>query len=232
MSTSYSPVPVALPATITLPQDLVDQRTAASVNDPLTAVANGVAYLNQSIALTRRMGAGEPVGITQASPTKTYDLKAYKLDVYTYLSGYELFGSYLRQAAVNVLDIGQHVLYDVSPLVVSGSTITRLTLDIIGAAGHVALPSMVPAIGLARYSPSADTWESLLAAGMQNDTSANVASYEAIHDIRLAPDQNNTADPATYVYYAILCPEGGTDGVVGAKFYSWSIRQTASRYQT
>ena len=232
MSTVYALVPTVLPASITLPQDLVDQRSAASVNDPITAVANGVAYLNQTLTITRRMAANQPVGQNESGAiAKTYDLKALSIEPLIEVD-WEAYGSYMRYGVPEVTAIAPHLLYRANELVVDGATITRLTVDLIGGPAHGALPAMMPAIGLVRYSPSADTWEPLLAAGMQDDTSANVGAYEAIHDIRLTPDQNATVDLATYDYYIVVCPEGSTDAQEGLSFRSFHMRNSAKRYQT
>ena len=232
MSTVYALVPTVLPASITLPQDLVDQRSAASVNDPITAVANGVAYLNQTITITRRMAANQPIGQPEGGAmAKTNNLKTSSMEPIIEVN-WEAYGSYIRAGVPEVTAIGHHLLYRANELVVDGASITRLTCDLIGGPAHGALPAMMPAIGLVRYSPAADTWESLLAANMQDDTSANVGAYEAAHDIRLTPDQNATVDLATYDYYIVVCPEGSTDSQEGLSIRSFHMRNSAKRYQT
>lgn len=233
MSTVYALVPTVLPASITLPQDLVDQRSAASVNDPITAVANGVAYLNQSITVNRRKGCGDPIGAVRSGAiAKTYDLKTVRLDSWE-TKLFLVYGNSIRCPTPDAGNLAVHLLYDISDLMVEGAVVTRVTLDLIGNTGtHAALPGMMPALGVARYSASADTWQSLLAAGMQDDTSADVAAYETAHDIRLTPDQNATVSLSEYAYYAILCPEGGADAQDALQFRTLSVRQTASRYQT
>jgi hypothetical protein len=233
MSVVYNFVPTVLPASITLPEDLVDQRSAASVNDPLTKVGNGLAYLNQSGTVNRRKGCGDPVGATRTGAiAKTDDLKNVRLDSWE-TQGFTCYGNSMRCPLPNVAALAIHLLYDISDLMVEGSVVTRITLDLIGNVGaHAALPAMMPALGVVRYSPSADTWESLLAAGMQDDTSADVAAYETAHDIRLTPDQNNTIALQTYAYYAVLCPEGDTDAQDNLQFRTLSTRSTAPRYQT
>jgi hypothetical protein len=233
MSTVYALVPTILPASITLPQDLVDQRSAASVNDPITAVANGVAYLNQSGTINRRMGCGDPVGATRTGAiAKTYDLKNVRLDSWE-TKLFTCYGNSMRCPTPDAGALATHLLYDISDLMIEGSVVTRITLDLVGNVGtHGALPAMMPALGVVRYSPSADTWESLLAAGMQDDASADVAAYETAHDIRLTPDQNNTVSLQSYAYYAVLCPEGSTDAQDNLQFRTLSTRSTAPRYQT
>ena len=232
MSTVYALVPTVLPATITLPQDLVDQRSAASVNDPITAVANGVAYLNQSLTVRRRKSCQIPIGqLRGGAVAKTYDMKASRFDPLDNTL-WTVYGARIRCGVPEATAIGVHLVYPADDLVIDGAVLTRLTAYCIGGSGHAGLPAMMPAIGLARYDPATDTWASLLAAGMQDDTSADVTAYELSHDIRLTPDQNATVSVASYSYYIIVCPEGSTNGQEGLSFYSFEMRQTAPRYQT
>lgn len=232
MSTVYNFVPTVLPASMTLPQDLVDQRSAASVNDPLTTVGNAVAYLNQAVSLTRRMAANQPIGQNESGAiAKTYNLKSLSMEPLIEID-WEAYGSYIRYGVPEDTAIGPHLLYRANELAVDGAIITQLTCDLIGGPGHAALPAMMPAIGLVRYSPAADTWEPLLAAGMQDDTSAGVGAYEAIHEIRLTPDQNSTVDLSTYDYYIVVCPEGGANAQGGLSIRSFHASNSAKRYQT
>lgn len=233
MSTSYSPTPAILPASITLPQDLVDQRTAASVNVPFKSLADAIAYLNETVTHTRSMGCGNPVGRERSASAKTYDMKAKRLDPWedsSALPTMAMYGERIRCGTPETgSDIAAHLVYDVTNLLIDGATVTRCTIDLANP-NTVTLPGMMPAIALVRYAPSTDTWESLLAAGTATDTSANVAAYNAIHDIRFTPDQNATVDLTTYTYYVVVCPEGGTNGIEGLSFYRIHIRQTARRF--
>jgi hypothetical protein len=234
VSTSYSPTPAILPASITLPQDLVDQRTAASVNVPFATLADAIAYLGESITHTRSMGCGAPIGRVRAgTEAKTYDLKGKRLDPWedgTNLPVLHVYGERIRCSTPETgSNVATHFAYDVTDLLIDGATVTRCTIDLANP-NTLNLPGMMPAIALVRYAPSTDTWESLLAAGTQTDASANVAAYNAIHDIRFVPDQNATVDLTTYAYYVVVCPEGGTNATEGLSFYRIHIRQTARRF--
>ncbi len=232
MSTAYAPVPAILPATITLPQDLVDQRTAASVNVPFASLADAIAYLGQTLTVHRRKGCGNPVGAVRTGAiAKTFDLKTVRLDSWE-TKLFAAYGNSMRCPTPDAGNFAIHLLYDISDLMVDGATVTRVTVDLIGNTGaHAGLPGMMPALGVARFNPNADTWESLLAAGMTDDTSGSVAAYEAAHDIRLTPDQNATVDLTTYAYFAVLCPEGGANAQGNLQFRSLNVRNSAPRYQ-
>jgi hypothetical protein len=233
VSTAYAPVPIILPATITLPQDLVDQRTAASVNVPFANLADAIAYLQLSINVIRRKGCGAPIGAVRSGAiAKTFDLQTVRLDSWE-TKLFTCYGGSMRCPTPDAGNLAIHLCYDITDLVIHGATVTRLTLDLIGNTGtHSALPGMMPALGMARHNPNAGTWESLLAAGMQDDTSGGVVAYESAHEIRLSADQNATVDTSTYAYYAIVCPEGGADAEDGLQFRSLSVRQTTPRYTT
>lgn len=235
MSTSYSPTPVILPATITLPQDLVDQRTAASVNVPFKSLADAIAYLGATVTHTRAMGCGAPIGRVRAgAEAKTYDLKGKRLDPWedgASLPVLHVYGERIRCGTPETgSNIATHFAYDVTGLLIDEATVTRCTIDLANP-NTVTLPGMMPAIAMVAYDAGADTWSSLLSTGTQSDTSASVAAYNGLHDIRFTPDQFATVDLSKYTYYVVVCPEGGTNGIEGLSFYRIHIRQTAPRYK-
>jgi hypothetical protein len=234
VSTSYSPTPVALPATITLPQDLVDQRTAASVNVPFKSIADGVAYLMETVTHTRAKGCGDPLGRVRAGPeAKTYDLKGKRLDPWedgASLPVLHVYGERIRCSTPETgSNIATHFVYDVTDMMINGATITDVRIWCANP-NSVALPGMMPGFALVRYSPTADTWESTLAAGMRTDPSAVLATYQGVHEVKYTADQNATVDLGTYAYYIVICPEGGTNGIEGLSFYRMTVEQTARRF--
>lgn len=233
MSTSYSPTPAILPASITLPQDLVDQRTAASVNVPFKSLADAIAYLNESVTHTRSMGCGNPVGRERSASAKTYNMKAKRLDPWedgATLPTLTMYGERIRCGTPETgSNIAGHIVYDVTNLLIDGATVTRCTIDLANP-NTLTLPGMMPAIAMVAYDVGTDTWSSLLSTGTQTDTSASVAAYNGLHDIQFTPDQFNIVDLSKYTYYVVVCPEGGTNGIEGLSFYRIHIRQTARRF--
>jgi hypothetical protein len=199
----YSPTGVVLGTSLTIPAD-GETIDAVDVNVPLQAIADGLTFVSQTVTVARRIGCGAPVGVSGLR-AKGGDLSGVALDTWG-VRGFTLFGERLTCVGTSSAE-GHHVLYDVTPQMVDGAIVTQFGLELIGNTSHV--PAMMPAIGLSRYSPTAGTWQSLLAAGMVDDTSASGAAYSAAHDIRLYPDQNATVDLSSYVYYAVICPEGG-----------------------
>lgn len=131
--------------------------------------------------------------------------------------------------ADNTAAVGKHVLFPLNAYLVQGATLSRVTV-ILGGQGHGALPAMMPALGVIRYDPVADAYVSLLSTGMVDDSSANAAAYDAIHDIKCNTDQNNTVDLSAYVYSAIICNEGHTNALAELRLRQILIRQTTKGY--
>lgn len=106
------------------------------------------------------------------------------------------------------------------PWLVHGCTITQLRAWVVGAgggAGHAGLPASMPAIGLYRAGLLTETIDALKSTGggLQSDTSASVAAYEALHWITLTPDQNNVVDRNNHSYWTSLWNEGHTNALAG-----------------
>lgn len=243
MSTIYPFVPTQLPASVTLPQDLVDQRTAASVNVPMTAIGNGVAYIDELI--TRTVVAGvmdmNPRGSDVIAPTwnptsaptqfapvqdnSANGVLAARCVYYTDYSGLRFYDANAGSASA------RHVMLALNPYLLQDADLTRLTLTLDGQAGHVGLPASMPAMGIARWSPETNVWDSLVGAGLTYDSSASTADYEVAHPLRVTPDTNITIDLSTYVYYAVVKNESSTNALSQLRLRSLHIRQYARRYQ-
>jgi hypothetical protein len=225
MSTAYAPVPTILPATITLPQDLVDQRSAASVNVPFATLADAVAYLSAPITVYRRVTrpppyisagtalAGDTAFTTVVAPTPTTSYALAFPDVYT-------AGAEGKIMYFPLLD-----LHD-------GMTITAATVRMTAAGGHGALPLLMPGICVIRREVSTGTISSLQSGGFALDSSAGLGAYEASHNVATgsAIDQNNTVDTRTYEYFLLVQNEGHTNAVLGLAVHGAYITATAPRY--
>lgn len=125
--------------------------------------------------------------------------------------------------------LGQHAIFQLNPYLVNGATLDSVKL-ILGGQGHGALPLMMPALGVVRYEPVANTLDTLRASGMLDDTSANAAAYDAIHDITLTTDQNQTIDLSTYVYFAVVCNEGHTNALAELRLRQIVLTMTTKGY--
>lgn len=241
MPTVITPSPALLPATINGPQDLVDLRTAASVNQAFQPLADACGYYQESITVRRSLGCADanPRGCTERA--KTHDITAGNV-VWAPLdwdsSGANVPPEYafLESTQIKVNDVnaaaavGRHFLWSLNPVLIQGATLTRVDIVIAGGAGHGALPAMMPALGVVRYDPAASVLVSCYSGNMLDDTSANVAAFEAFHSIQLTPDQNTTIDVESYLYYAVFCNEGHTNAVAELQMRQLRIRMTARRF--
>lgn len=243
MSTIYPFVPAQLPASITLPQDLVDQRTAASVNAPMTAIGNGVAYIDEPVTRTTVAGVMDlsPRGSDVIAPTwdptsaptqfapvadnSANGVLAARCVYYTDYRGLRFYDVNTGSASA------RHVMLALNAHLIHGADLTRLTLTLDGTAGHVGLPASMPAMGIARWQPSTNVWDSLVGAGLTYDTSASTAAYEVAHTLDVTPDTNITIDLSAYVYYAVVKNESSTNALSQLRLRSLDIRQYARRYQ-
>lgn len=124
---------------------------------------------------------------------------------------------------------GKHVLVLLNAYLIQGATLTSTLLILKGAAGHAALPAMMPALGVTRYDHVADAWTSLKSGtAMTDDPSASLVAYEASHGITATLDQNNIVDTTTYSYYAIICNEGHTDATAQLRLQQLIVTMTVS----
>lgn len=235
MSTAYAPTPTIMPATITLPQDLVDQRSAASVNVPFATLADAMAYLMQSGSADRSRSCTSDLVMGAAAKAKGETMvgatvaAAEILDATTAL----LYADHLRFNTVdNAAANGLHTYFPINSILINGAVVTSAKIVLQGGPGHGALPLMMPAFSIVRVKASNNTQVGMLAAGMTDDTSGGVVAYELIHTIEVVPDQNATIDFADNAqYYGVFCNEGNTNAVAELKLYGITIRMTAPRYQ-
>lgn len=234
MSTAYTPTPTIMPATITLPQDLVDQRTAASVNVPFASLADAIAYLMLAGNTDRNRSCTSDLVMSNAVQAKSETMTgaiaaAEVLDATTAL----LYSDHLRWSGLDTVNaFAFHAWFPLNSILISGATVTSAKLYLQGAPGHGALPAMMPAMSIVRVKPTDNSQLSMRSTGMTNDASGGVAAYEAIHTIEVVPDQNATIDFSDGAqYYAVTCNEGHTDALAELRFYGLSIRMSAPRYQ-
>ena len=233
MSTVYVPVPTILPATATLPQDLVDQRSAASVNVPFKTALDAIAYLMQSSTHNAGRGLSNPIGYTDEI-AKTHNISALDLTPITTGAVIDDTGMAIKTKFVttNITSaLARHVVWDITSLLIHGGTFVSAVVKMKGdPGGHALLPLLMPAIGVVRWAP-ATALVCLRAAGMFDDQSANVAEFDAIHDTTFVVDQNATIDLKLYSYFLIACNEGNTNSREGFEYHNMHVAITAPRYR-
>lgn len=235
MSTAYAPVATIMPATITLPQDLVDQRSAASVNVPFATLADAIAYLMLAGSTDRSRSCTSDLVMSNAAMAKSETMVGGTVaaDETLGASNAVLYADHLRWSGLDTLNaLAYHAWFPLNSILISGATVTSAKLYLQGSPGHGALPAMMPAMSIVRVKPPANTQVSMRSTGMTDDASGSVAAYEAIHTIEVVPDQNATIDLADGAqYYAVACNEGHTNALQELRFYGISVRMSAPRYQ-
>ena len=125
--------------------------------------------------------------------------------------------------------IGRHLLFPLNQYLLQGATLVSATLNLAGT-GHANLPAMMPSLAIIRYKPTDNSLASLLAANTKDDTSPNVATYDAVHSITLTCDQNNTVDMEANSYYAVVCNEGHTNSLSELRLYNFVLTMTAKGF--
>lgn len=235
MSTAYSPSAVIMPGTITLPQDLVDQRSAASVNVPFQTLADAIAYLMLAGSTDRSRSCTSDLVMGNAAQAKSQTMVGATIAAAEFLSAADalLYTDHLRfNVATAGSAIALHAYFPLNSILISGATVTSVKATLQGGPGHGGLPAMMPALAVVRVKVSDNTQVGMVAAGMTDDASAGVGAYEAIHTIEVIPDQNATIDFADQAqYYAVFCNEGDTNAIAELKLFGITVRMSAPRYQ-
>lgn len=114
-----------------------------------------------------------------------------------------------QTAVITPGDLTQEVVYEV--VVPDGATITAISMRVQGAAGHAALPGVLPQF---------EFWKVNLASGTQTlidtraDGSGSVGIYETLHPVTMSP-LAEVADTADYKYLVRFQGEAGANFVVG-----------------
>lgn len=131
--------------------------------------------------------------------------------------------------ADNTAAVGRHLLFPLNQYLLQGATLVSATLNLAGT-GHANLPAMMPSLAIIRYNPTDNSLASLLAANTKDDTSPNIATYDAVHSITLTCDQKNTVDMEANSYYAVVCNEGHTNSLAELRLYNLVLTMTAKGF--
>jgi hypothetical protein len=125
----------------------------------------------------------------------------------------------------------KHLLFPLNQYLVHGATLGSVKLILGGNGAHLGLPAVMPALGIVRHEPLADTTASLHSTTpMKDDASASAAAFDAIHSITFTPDQNNEIDLTQYSYYAVVCNEGHTNALAELRLRQLIITMTAKGF--
>jgi hypothetical protein len=89
--------------------------------------------------------------------------------------------------------------------------LTALSVTLVGAAGHVALPTTLPQLALFRQDPGSSGTPTLV--GVQSDTSASTAAYEVPHNISLGGLTETFIHDGGNKFYARIAGEAGANAL-------------------
>lgn len=106
------------------------------------------------------------------------------------------------------------LMLNLTPYVPDGATITEVAIELRGAGGHAALPTVMPAMKVGRTSSGASA-QLHSAANPIVDASVSVAAYQSIHGITATCNQNNVVDKSLYHYWVALFNEGSANAIAG-----------------
>jgi hypothetical protein len=213
--------------------------SASTANSPyiLTAtdgtagrwVADQTADANRQVVRSRACTSDFTYGLadtakTETLPTASRVLREGGTDIF-------LYGDSLRfNVATAGSAVGRHVFFPLNSILINGATIDSAKLFLQPVSAHASLPAMMPAMSIVRVDPSTGTQAGLRGAGMTDDPSAGVGSYNARHAINVTCDQNQTVDLGTYEYFAVACNEGDTNAVAELQFFGIQITMTTKGY--
>lgn len=226
MSTVYTPSAVIMPATITLPQDLVDQRSAASVNVPFQTLADALTFLSASVTTYR--GINRQPAYVSAGPAAAGYTAQTAVVVAGAAYSYELKFDTVYNAGAQ----GRIMYFPLTDLQ-TDDVITAATVYVTPAGAHAGLPGLMPGICVIRRLRSTGAISSLQSAGFVLDTSGGLGAYEATHAIATgaAIDQNNTVKNQDYEYFLLVQNEGNTNALAYLDVGGAYLTVTAKRYQ-
>lgn len=112
-------------------------------------------------------------------------------------------------------------LTDLTKYMHDGATLSSAVLRAIGPAAQVNLPTTMPSFGVFAFGGHSVVNAELLTTGngFVFDSSANVTAFKLGHDITFTPNQAHTIDKTKYQYMALVFDQGGTNAVLGTKYY-------------
>ncbi len=208
----------AFAATATLPDDITDQRSAASVNGPFQTLADRCQMLYRD--LKQRM-----LGLFPIVPARSIVRQIKGSPSFQETAGAanwtdQFDGTWRAEVTGATMTIPFNPPH--------GSIITGARVAIYGAAGHAAFPGGAPTMPTfkAYYAPSA-TAIPVQIGGTATDASATAAIYEGQHYFGFS-GASHVVDRTANVYYFILAAEGGANYISHSHYTSCELTYTVS----
>lgn len=198
MSHTYTPSPVLL-TTITLPDD-GDLETAASVNNPMQTLADGI----------------DQAQLPATSSTSNYQLASRTLDRVErsfFLPQDPAHWTFATNGGLVTADTSGNSAH-IALSFPHGSSINAISCYLDPAGGHANLPQNMPTITLRKKAFSNGAVTDIATA---TDTSVNTTVYQARHSIDIV-SLAEVVNLASFQYFLVVVPESGTDSIAGCLF--------------
>jgi len=209
---------LAVSKTLTINGSLAVSATGA-INVASSGSVNMASGSAISLASGATFGAVDRTGITCNSYTRTHIINAatpgYGSTNFTPIIGAT---NVHWEQQVNTVS----VLYLPLCFVPLPATIIAITASVKGAAGHAALPAVMPKVEIVRQAADGS---SMVSEGSFTDASASTGAYQTTHNILLT---SLSIQPISYAWNIRFTGESGANALAGLEVYSMSIAWTST----
>ena len=236
MSHVYTPNSLGgIPFGITLPDDGIDMRQAASVNVPIEAIADGLATL--AMPVTTRICCNRYIASSTNVNGAGFTLDAGELGLVatTSTAGFRSNMNLLESKwAITNTAAGPCFLVPLDDVLPHSGTITQVSLAFIMAfRASGSDPTNKCRFAIAR-APRNQYSNLLNNPPEALNSSSDFVQYTSTYINQSLPpktlaytcNQNNVIDKTTYTYYALVFDESGTNVLAGGRYFDLTISLT------
>ncbi len=227
MPTTYNGDPTNFPTGITIPSDGDGPIKAADVNPAFEGLMDCTRALRPLVRVapfrpTSRNATPEPSGyigplndpLSICTPVTTTDIS-----VQNNATKFKTANTADSKGFIYWMALGPEHL-------VNGNLLASAKLKLSSDTAHTLLPQVMPSIGIFRFVHNGYGLLLSTGGGVVTDSSANVATFDAAHDITFTPDSTDPIDHAAYWYALYFQQEGGTNAKVDGYVYSLTFTHT------
>ncbi len=183
--------------------------------DDLTAGGWVAGTAHQEAALVRMVSMLDCAGIFGATTAATIAGASFEADIIEFGGGDAKKGNaYVQLITVNTgASLASAAVFPLNNYLIDGCTLGQVRVRVIGATGHSALPTLMPAFCVMRTDGVANQSSLISGGGTVVDTAADVTAYQTSHWITGSCNQNNVIDKSLYSYYLAVQGEGNTNAL-------------------
>lgn len=227
MSHNYTPSSPTPVKAIPCPDD-GDLRSAASVNGAFEKLARAILGEARQPWIPASNVAWETDGTATPTLISGFNVRKPSGTAVAFPVG----GGMQFQVVTTASAVAYGYWADIGLWLPDGATISTVTMSLKGAAGHGALPLLMPKFGVWRRNKDFSTgvtsgniflYGGGAGTGLVTDASASTAAYQATHDVVFTPDQNAVVDKSAYSYHLTYWNEGHTNAQTGLSIYGFTV---------